>query len=445
MQAKSITPLVLTQVSNSPTALTLVQSETSLEAVIFGIDKLLSDTLNLIMHHSDFQQLESSWSGIFELIKLSHDDSNIGIHLCSISHNQLIVESQKQQPLMDTHLYKLLYKTTFNMPGGTPYDILIGDYHFDHRPTHVATLSMLAELCERTFCPFITSIKPSTLNCDNWNELNSKQDLLNSYKSRDHIAWQQLRTQAKSRFIYLTAGDYLARHTYYRLHNYYEYQFDEQIKCDEDYCWVNSAYAKARCIIRAYRQFGWCTAIRGYETGGKVDNLPLTDQLKATRVAFSDDQEYALSQLGIVPFCHYINTNFGVFFGSQSFHIPAVYDDAQATQNAKIAARLPYVLATSRIAHYIKVIARDKVGSFMDQDEVEQWLNRWIAQYVNANTNAKYQLKARFPLAEARVEITADENHPGRYHAVAHLKPWLQFESLTASLRLVTELPEPKQ
>ncbi len=436
---------ILTKVVENSTVLAIMQNESSMDSVITTIDRILSDTLDQIMHQPDFQKLEASWSGVSQLMKLLTDESNLQVRLCSVSHNQIADEAKKQQPLADSHLYRLLYKDAFNMPGGTPYGILIGDYHFDHSQADVTTLDMIADICEKAFCPFITGIKSTVVGCYSWQELHKKYDLLNSYKTGNHIAWQQLRIKVKSRFIYLTAGDYLARHRYYQLHDQYDYQFNEKINTDEDYCWVNSAYTQAICVMRAYKQFGWCTAIRGYETGGKVDNLPLTNTLNATRIAFSDDQEYALSQLGIIPFCHYINTNFGVFFGCQSLHEPIIYDDSQATQNAKIAARLPYVLATSRIAHYIKVIARDKVGSFMDKEEVEQWLNRWIAQYVNANTNAKYHLKARFPLAEARIEVTADRTNPGRYHAVAHLKPWLQFESLSASLRLVTELPESKQ
>jgi type VI secretion system protein ImpC len=218
----------------------------------------------------------------------------------------------------------------------------------------------------------------------------------------------------------------------------------------QEYCWMNAAYAMGTRLTNAFSQYGFCTAIRGAEGGGKVENLPThvfqsddgdMDAKCPTELAITDRREFELSNLGFLPLCHYKNTDYSVFFGAQSVQKPKKYDRPEATANAAISARLPYIMASGRFAHYLKIMARDKIGSFMEAGDVQRWLNRWITNYVNANENAGPEMKARYPLREARVEVREIPGKPGSYNAVAHLRPWLQMEELTTSLRMVARIP----
>jgi type VI secretion system protein ImpC len=201
----------------------------------------------------------------------------------------------------------------------------------------------------------------------------------------------------------------------------------------------------------SFAKSGFCVAIRGAEGGGKVENLPAhiftsddgdPDLKCPTEIGITDRREAELSKLGFLPLCHYKNTDYAVFFGAQSTQKPKKYDRPEATANAAISARLPYIMATSRIAHYLKVMARDKIGSFMEAADCEAWLNRWIKNYVNSNPNASQDMKAKYPLAEAKVQVKEIPGKPGSYNAVAWLRPWLQFEELTTSLRMVARIPQ---
>ncbi|OZA00601.1 MAG: EvpB family type VI secretion protein, partial [Rhizobiales bacterium 17-65-6] len=218
----------------------------------------------------------------------------------------------------------------------------------------------------------------------------------------------------------------------------------------KDYCWMNSSYVLGVRLTDAFSQYGWCTAIRGAEGGGKVENLPShvfvsddgdSDQQCPTEIGITDRREAELSKLGFLPLCHYKGTDYAVFFGAQTTQKPKKYDRPEATANAAISARLPYIMATSRFAHYLKIMGRDKVGAFMEASDCEAWLNRWIINYVNGNPDAGQDMKAKYPLAEAKVEVREIPGRPGSYNAVAWLRPWLQMEELTTSLRMVARIP----
>jgi type VI secretion system protein ImpC len=219
----------------------------------------------------------------------------------------------------------------------------------------------------------------------------------------------------------------------------------------EDYCWMNASYVMGTTLTAAFSKYGWCTAIRGAEGGGKVEGLPThvftsddgdKDTKCPTEVGITDRREAELSKLGFLPLCHYKNTDYSVFFGAQTVQKPKKYDKPEATANAAISARLPYIMASARFAHYLKVMARDKIGSFMEVDDCQVWLNNWIQNYVNGNKQSGQEMKAKYPLAEARIEVKEVPGKPGSYNAVAYLRPWLQMEELTTSLRMVARIPK---
>jgi type VI secretion system protein ImpC len=444
MNCKDITDILPIDLGPQPQSSLIksTRSRTDLTNVIEHIDKLLSKYIDRIIHTPEFLQLESTWLGIHRLIKTSQSNINIRISVLQLTKGEARELAIDNTINNSDHLYNIIYNQEFNMPGGQPYSLLICDYFFSHHEPDISILRYLAKVGETSLCPVITATSPQTLKLDRWYQLNHTYSLREVTQSESHIAWNQLREEAATKYLFLTAPCFLGRTTYKKNDESYKFSHNETISSQADYCWINAAFAQADCILKAFIQHGWCTAIRGRENGGIITNLPLTNSLKATEIALSDTQEKAMSDLGIVPLCHYKNTNFAVIFACNSLYKPSQYDTIEATQNAAISARLPYILAVSRFAHFLKIIARDKIGSFISKDNLEAWLNRWISQYVNANAESKELLKAKFPLAEARVSIMETEDNPGSYEAIIHLKPWLQLEELSASLRLVTQLPK---
>jgi type VI secretion system protein ImpC len=312
-----------------------------------------------------------------------------------------------------------------------------------------------------SFCPFISAASPNLFGFESFTELTRPRDLEKIFLSVDYTKWNSFRDSEDSRFVVLTMPRVLSRLPYgSQTKPIDEFDFEEaEMGTDgrhkpvshDHYCWMNAAYVKGARLTDAFAKTGWCTAIRGAENGGKVEGLPAhiftsddgdPDLKCPTEIGITDRREAELSKLGFLPLCHYKNTDYSVFFGAQSTQRPKKYDRHEATANASISARLPYMMATSRIAHYLKCIARDKIGSFMERQDMEDFLKRWIARYVLADNKPSADLKAKYPLAEAEIKVESVPGKPGSYNAVAWLRPWLQLEELTASLRMVAELPK---
>jgi type VI secretion system protein ImpC len=310
------------------------------------------------------------------------------------------------------------------------------------------------------FCPFISAADPAMLGFDSWEDLSKPRDLAKIFETAEFAKWRSFRESEDARFVNLVMPRSLARLPYGSNTKPIDEFVYEEVELDakgeakpvdnEDYCWMNAAYVMGTTLSRAYSESGWCTAIRGAEGGGKVQNLPThifraddgdIDTQCPSEVAITDRREAELSSLGFLPLCHYKNTDYSVFFGGQTTQKAKKYDDPDATANAAISARLPYMMASSRFAHYLKCMARDKIGSFMEASDCESWLNRWISNYVNGNPQSGAEMKARYPLREAKIEVKEIPGAPGSYNAVAYLRPWLQMEELTTSLRMVAKIP----
>jgi len=321
-------------------------------------------------------------------------------------------------------------------------------------------LRLVSNVAAAAFAPFISAAGPGMFGFDSYTELAKPRDLAKIFETSDYMKWRSFRDSEDSRFVSLVMPRTLARLPYGNAtkaideFNYEEAPFDAagaaKAMDHNEYCWMNAAYAMGTRLTDAFAQYGFCTAIRGAEGGGKVENLPThvfqsddgdMDAKCPTEIAITDRREFELSNLGFLPLCHYKNTDYSVFFGAQTTQKPKKYDRPEATANAAISARLPYIMASSRFAHYLKVMARDKIGSFMEASDVERWLNRWILNYVNSNEQASQETKARYPLREAQVRVQEIPGRPGSYNAVAYLRPWLQMEELTTSLRMVARIP----
>lgn len=433
----------------------------TINAAIEAIDQSLSKQVSAIMQDEKFQKLEGSWRGLHHLIHNSETGAGLKIRMMNISKKELNKDLSKAVEFDQSQTFKKIYESEFGIAGGEPYAALIGDYEFSSHPDDIDLLSNMSNIAAAGFCPFLSAAAPQMFGFDGFTELSKPRDLEKIFDSAEYIKWRSFRESDDSRFVTLTMPRVLARLPYgsatkpVEAFNYEEANLSEtgdHLEGSHDsYCWMNAAYAMGTTLTQAFAEYGWCTSIRGAEGGGKVEGLPShvfvsddgdMDQKCPTEIGITDRREAELSKLGFLPLCHYKNTDYAVFFGAQTTQKPQAFDDPDASANAEISARLPYIMATSRIAHFLKVMARDKVGSFMEAEEAERWLNDWVQKYVNSTPGASPEMKARYPLADAHVEVKEVPGQPGVFNAVAYLRPWLQMEELTASLRLVANIPK---
>jgi type VI secretion system protein ImpC len=433
----------------------------TINAGINALDAVISKQLAAIMHNPDYLKLEGSWRGLNHLVMNSETSAKLKIRVLNVSKKELFKDVDKAVEFDQSQIFKKLYENEFGTPGGEPYGSLIGDYEFSNHPEDIELLSKMSNVAAAAFCPFVTAADPKLFGFEQWTDLSKPRDLEKIFDSVEYAKWKSFRESEDSRFVTLTLPRTLARLPYgaatkpVEAFAYEEGILDASGRPKElahgEYCWMNSSYVMGAKLTEAFAKYGWCTAIRGREGGGTVSGLPahvFTDETGApdmkcpTEIALTDRRGAELDKLGFLPLCHYKNEDFAVFFGGQTAQKPKKYDRPEATANAAISARLPYIMASSRIAHYLKVMARDKIGSFMEVKDCEDWLNRWIKTYVNSNPNAGQEMKARYPLAEAKIAVAEIPGKPGSYNAVAHLRPWLQFEELTTSLRMVARIPQ---
>lgn len=428
---------------------------------IAEIDRVMSKQLSAIMHHEKFQKLEGSWRGLNHLIMNSETSSDLKIRMLNISKKELSKDLSKAVEFDQSQIFKKIYESEFGTAGGEPYAALIGDYEISNHPDDLDMLTSMSNVAAAGFCPFISAADPQMFGFDSYTELSKPRDLEKIFDSAEYIKWRSFRDSDDSRFVSLVMPRVLARLPYgqdtkpVEAFNFEEGALDSagrQLENEHDqYCWMNAAYSMGAVLTSSYAEYGWCTSIRGAEGGGKVHGLPShtfisddgdMDQKCPTEIGITDRREAELSKLGFLPLCHYKNTDYAVFFGAQTTQKAAKFDDPAASANAEISARLPYIMATSRIAHYLKVMARDKIGTFMEAGDAEEWLNKWISGYVNASPGASAEMKARFPLAEAAIEVKEVPGQPGVYSAIAYMRPWLQMEELSASMRMVANIPK---
>lgn len=434
----------------------------TINQAVNAIDQAMSKQLSSIMHDEKFQKLEGSWRGLNHLVMNSETGATLKIRMLNLSKRELSRDLEKAVEFDQSQTFKKIYEEEFGTAGGEPYACIVGDYEFSNHPEDIDLLSNMSNVAAAGFCPFISAAGSEMFGFDDFTELSKPRDLGGIFESQEYIKWRSFRDSEDSRFVTLVMPRVLSRLPYGKStkpiesFNFEEFNQDESgmstAANHNDYCWMNASYVMGTTLTNAFAENSWCTAIRGAEGGGRVDGLPShlfksddgdTDQKCPTEIGITDRRESELSQQGFLPLCHYKNTDYSVFFGAQSAQSSKVFDDPDATANASISSRLPYLMATSRIAHYLKVMARDKVGSFMEAQDCERWLNQWIKQYTNSNPEASAEMKAKYPLAEARVEVKEIPGQPGSYSAVAYLKPWLQMEELTTSMRMVANIPSP--
>jgi len=431
----------------------------TIQALISAIDKKLSEQTNQIMHHPDFQKLEGAWRGLHYLINNTETDAQLKIRFMNITKNEVgrTLEKFEGTAWDQSPIFKKVYTEEYSMFGGEPFGCLVGDYHFDNSPQDCALLGNMANTCAAAHTPFITGAGPSLFNMESWQELMNPRDLTKITGTPAYAKWNSLRKSEDSRYLGLAMPRVLARMPYGAKTKPIEaFEFEEEVTGTDHtrYCWMNSAYAMAVNINRSFKMYGWCTRIRGVESGGAVPNLPVhtfpTDDggvaMKCpTEIAIDDRREKELADLGLMPLLHRKNTDIAAFIGAQSLQKPEEYYDADATANANLSARLPYLFSVCRFAHYLKAMVRDKIGSFKERRDMERFLQDWIANYVDGNPDSSSEsTKASRPLRAAEVRVQEVEGNPGYYAAQFFLRPHYQLEGVNVSLRLVSKLPSVK-
>jgi type VI secretion system protein ImpC len=428
----------------------------SIKAIIAELDRKLTDQVNLILHHEDFQKLEGAWRGLHHLVNNTETDEMLKIRVLNISKGDLhkTLKRYKGTAWDQSPIFKQVYEAEYGQFGGEPFGAMVGDYYFDHSPMDVELLGEMSKVASAAHCPLISGTAPSLMQMDSWQELANPRDLTKIFQTPEYAAWRTLRESDDSQYIGLAMPRFLSRLPYgSRTSPVEAFDFEEDTGSADHskYTWSNAAYAMATNITRAFKLYGWCTQIRGIESGGAVTNLPVhtfptddggVDMKCPTEIAISDRREAELAKNGTMPLIHKKNSDFAAFIGAQSLHKPAEYDDPDATANANLSARLPYLFAVTRFAHYLKCIVRDKIGSFKERADMERWLNDWIMNYVDGNpATSSDEVKARRPLAAAEVQVAEVEGNPGYYTSKFFLRPHYQLEGLTVSLRLVSKLP----
>ena len=443
----------------SNTALISDDALRSIENIVAQIDKKLTEQVNLILHHQDFQQLESAWRGLHYLVNNTETDDQLKIRVMSISKKEMhkTLKKFKGTAWDQSPIFKKVYEEEFGQFGGEPYGSLVADYHFDHSPPDVELLGEMAKIAAAAHAPLITGANPTLFQMDSWSELANPRDLTKIFQTPEYASWRSLRESEDSKYVGMAMPRFLGRLPYGSKTAPVEaFAFEEDTDGSDatKYGWVNAAYGMAVNINRSFKEYGWCSRIRGIESGGAVENLPShtfptddggVDQKCPTEIGISDRREAELANNGMMPLIHRKNSDLAAFIGAQSLHKPAEYDDADATANANLAARLPYLFATCRFAHYLKCIVRDKVGSYKSRDDMQQFLQTWVNQYVDRNSaTSPEDVKARQPLAAAEVVVEEVEGNPGYYSSKFFLRPHYQLEGLSVSLRLVSKLPTEK-
>jgi type VI secretion system protein ImpC len=452
----SISTLVAEALANSDA---IVRDDVldTIEGLIKSIDDKLSAQLNEIIHAEEFQKIESAWRGLHHLVYSSETDATLKIRVMNISKTELY-QHLKEYPKAkwdQSALFKRVYEEEYGQLGGQPYGCLVGDYYFTHQSKDVQLLRDLSKIAAAAHAPFIAAADPDLMRMASWNELSNPRDISKVFDAPDYAAWKSLRDSEDAKYLGLTLPRVLARLPYgAKSEPVEEFGFEEDTDGHkgEKYAWMNSAYAMAANITRAFKDHGWCSRIRGVESGGEVEELPThtfptddggVDQKCPTEIAISDRREAELAKAGLMPLIHRKNTDRAVFIGAQSLARPKEYNnDPDATASSNLAARLPYMFAVCRFAHYLKVMVRDKIGSTKEKDELQRWLENWIVQYVDGDpANSTDEVKRKKPLAGAKITIVPNEENPGYYSATFVLRPHYQLEGMNIGMRLVSRLP----
>ena len=429
---------------------------TTLDSIKAAIDKKLTEQINKIIHHEDFQKLESAWRGLNYLVMNTSTGADMKIRVMNMSKDEArkMLRQFRDAAWDQSPLFKKVYESEFGQLGGQPFGAFICDYSFDHSAPDLEVLRGLSKIGGAAHAPFIAAAAPSLLGMESWQELTNPRDLAKQFDATDYAAWRSFRDTPDSRYMALTMPRFLGRPAYGAKTDPVEaFDFEEDTGggAHDQHLWLNAAYAMGVRINESFKSYGWCTRIRGVESGGTVEGLPTAmfptddggvDMKCPTEIAISDRREGELSKAGLMALVHRKNTDMATFIGAQTLNAPRQYDDPAATANANLSARLPYIFASCRFAHYLKCMVRDWVGGNREAPQLERDLNNWIIQYVDGAPDiSSEETKAKKPLKGASIEIIPDEENPGYYKGKFMFMPHYQLEGMDIALSMTSRLP----
>jgi type VI secretion system protein ImpC len=430
-------------------------AEMMINARIAQLDHLLSLQLNEIMHNAQFQKLEGSWRGLKYMMDNSETGVGLKIRVFNATKKELLRDIEKAPEFDQSALFKKIYEEEYGVFGGAPFGSLVGDYEFGKHPEDMALLEGISHIAAQAHAPFVSAASSDLLNLESYTQLDQPRDLAKIFDSTEYAKWKSFRQSEDSRYVALCLPKTLGRLPYGKETKPVEaFNYEEAVdgRDHSKYLWMNAAYSLGTRMTNSFSKYGMCVAMRGVEGGGLVEGLPVhnfhtqegdVDMKCPTEVPITDRREKELADLGFVPLVHSKGSDYAAFFSVQSSQKPKLYDLDAANANARLSTQLPYIMAVSRFAHYLKAMMRDKIGSFMSREQAESFLNKWIINYVTPDDSASQDAKAKRPLREARIEVTEIPGKTGAYKAVAFLRPHFQLDELTVSLRLVAELPAP--
>jgi type VI secretion system protein ImpC len=428
----------------------------TVDAMRSAIDRKLSEQVNQIIHNEDFQRLESAWRGLNYLVMNTSTGKDMKIRVMNISKEECrkMFRQYRDAAWDQSPLFKKIYESEFGQLGGQPYGAFVCDYEFDHTGPNLEVLKGLSRIGAAAHAPIIAAAGPALFGMESWTELANPRDLGKLFDAQEYMAWRTYRDSEDSRYMALTMPRFLGRPVYgAKSEPVDEFAFEEETDGEHDkHLWLNAAYGMGVRITDAFANFGWCTRIRGVESGGTIEELPVAsfptddggiDMKCPTEIAISDRREAELSSAGMLALIHRKNTDQATFIGAQTLHKPKVYDNKDATANANLSARLPYIFASCRFAHYLKCMVRDWVGGSREADQLQRDLHNWVLQYVDGSPDtSSEETKARLPLKDAKIEVIADEENPGYYKGKFMFVPHYQLEGMDVALSMVSRLPK---
>ena len=427
----------------------------SIDKRIAELDALISSQLSQIMHHAEFQKIESTWRGLYYFCQETPSNSLIKIRMLNTTKKELIKDFQGATDFDQSTLFKKIYEEEYGSFGGAPYATLIGDFEFDRTASDMYLLEQISHVAAAAHAPFISAANPEMFGLESFTDIDRPRDVSKIFETAEYVQWRSFRESDDARYVALTMPRVLGRLPYHPKEGTATegFNFVEEVSGQnhDEYLWMNAAYAFGTRLTNAFDMHGWCAAIRGVEGGGLVEGLPVHTFKTSdgevvfkcpTEIAITDRREKELSDLGFIPLVHCKNTDYAAFFGAQSTQKPKKYNSDSANANSALSSQIQYIMAVSRIAHYLKAMMRDKVGSFASAGNIETFLNEWLAQYILLDDGASQEAKAQYPLREASVKVVENPAQPGHYKSVVFLRPHFQLDELSVSLRLVTELPQ---
>jgi type VI secretion system protein ImpC len=403
--------------------------------------------LDRILHAPEFQAVEAAWRGLWYLVSQTETSSQLQIKMLDISKCELLRDLQRAPEVDQSWLFKKVYEEPYGQLCDAPFALLIGDFAFSGTAQDIELLENLGQIASLCHAPFVAGAAPGMLGLDDFQRLPQVRDVARVFDSSESARWRSFRQSEDARYVALTLPRILLRSPYgIRPGVSGEFQYAEDTRGDLHLLWGNAALAFGACVANAFARYGWCAAIRGMEGGGLVEGLPTWlhhqeneegDIRLSVEVALLDRLEKELSDLGFMPLLQFKGTDLAAFFSVQSCCQPRQYDAAAANANSRLSCQLPYLLTSSRFMHYVKMMARDHLGSYMSRGDWEQLFNNWISRYVLVDDQASPAVRATRPLREARIDVSEDPGKPGRYRIVAYLRPHFQLDELSVSLRVM--------